>query len=208
MEYNTFNLQDTVITGKITDENGAGIAGANVMEKGTSNGAVSDANGNYSLNVKSRSSILVVSYIGYTPQEILAGSSVGNIQLESAAKKLDDVIVVGYGTQKRSELTNAVVQTTGAEIKKSTNLSVSNSLAGRLPGLYVSQQSAAPGFDDAQILVRGAKTYRNTSALIVIDGVANADPDGLNRLDRSWWYWSQGRIPAGKAHRHIWRSRI
>ncbi|RYG00345.1 MAG: SusC/RagA family TonB-linked outer membrane protein, partial [Chitinophagaceae bacterium] len=83
----------------------------------------------------------------------------------------------------RSELTNAVVQTTGAELKKSNTLSLSNSLSGRLAGLFVTQTSAAPGFDDAQILVRGPKTFRNSSALIVIDGVANADPDGLNRLD-------------------------
>ncbi|HTN05753.1 TonB-dependent receptor [Agriterribacter sp.] len=183
-EYKASNFQNTAITGKITDENGNGIPGANVLEKGTNNGVISDADGNYRLNVRNRSSILVVSFVGYATKEIRIGTQSNiNVQLASVSQSLDDVVVVGYGTQKRSELTNAVVQTTGAEIKKSTNLSVSNSLAGRLPGLYVSQQSASPGFDDAQILVRGAKTYRNTSALIVIDGVANADPDGLNRLD-------------------------
>ncbi|MFT3701826.1 MAG: SusC/RagA family TonB-linked outer membrane protein [Agriterribacter sp.] len=176
-------FQDTVVNGKVSDDKGVGIPGANILEKGTKNGVMSDANGNYSIKVRNKSSVLVISSVGYTVREIAASRVDANIQLESISKSLEDVVVVGYGTQKRSELTNAVVQTTGAEVKKSTNLSVSNSLAGRLPGLYVSQQSAAPGFDDAQILVRGAKTYRNTSALIVIDGVANADPDGLNRLD-------------------------
>lgn len=178
------DFQAITVSGKITDQNGIAIAGANVLEKGTSNGVISDADGNFSLNVRSRNATLVFSFVGYATKEIRVGAqSSMNVQLESASQSLEDVVVVGYGTQKKSELTNAVVQTTGAEVKKSTNLSVSNSLAGRLPGLFVSQQSSAPGFDDAQILVRGAKTYRNTSALIVIDGVANADPDGLNRLD-------------------------
>lgn len=183
-EYGTRNFQSIVITGKITDENGLGIPGASVVEKGTKNGSISDHDGNYTIKVKDENSILVASYIGYLNKEITVGSSsVINIKMEVNLKKLDEVVVVGYGTQKKSELTNAVVQTTGKELTKSNELSMSNSLAGRLPGLYVNQTSAVPGFDDAQILVRGYNTYRNSSALIVIDGVANADPDGLNRLD-------------------------
>ncbi len=172
------------ITGTITDESNAGIPGVNVLEKGTNNGAVSDKDGKYSLNVRDENSVLVFSFIGYVTKEVRVGSSSAvDVKLEVSSQELNDVVVVGYGTQKRSELTNAVVQTTGAEIKKSSAASLSNSLAGRMAGVYVTQRSAAPGFDDAQILVRGANTYRNTSALIVIDGVANADPDGLNRLD-------------------------
>jgi len=184
-KYEFYPLQDTVIKGKITDENGVSLAGVSIVEKGGTSGVTTDANGDFSLSVKDRNSMLVISFVGYTDLEINASSVRAGtaVKLESVAKKLEDVIVVGYGTQRRSELTNAVVQTTGTEIKRSNNLSVSNSLSGRLPGLFVTQQSAVPGFDDAQILVRGAKTYRNTSALIVIDGVANADPDGLNRLD-------------------------
>ncbi len=175
---------DQVVEGIVTDESDMGIPGVNVLEKGTTNGVVSDANGRYSIKVKDGTSILVFSYIGYTTREQKINTlSKLDIKLQVSAQDLNDVVVVGYGTQKRSELTNAVVQTTGAEIKKSNAVSLSNSLAGRLAGVYVTQRSAAPGFDDSQILVRGAKTYRNTSALIVIDGVANADPDGLNRLD-------------------------
>ncbi|MHA4739151.1 SusC/RagA family TonB-linked outer membrane protein [Dyadobacter sp. MSC1_007] len=175
---------EQAITGTITDENNAGIPGVNVLEKGTTNGIVSDTEGKFSIKVKDENSILVFSYIGYITKEVKAGSQTSmNVKLEVSSQELNDVVVVGYGTQKRSELTNAVVQTTGAEIKKSSAASLSNSLAGRMAGVYVTQRSAAPGFDDAQILVRGANTYRNTSALIVIDGVANADPDGLNRLD-------------------------
>jgi TonB-linked SusC/RagA family outer membrane protein len=180
--YHAADVADTTVKGKIADQNGVPLANVNVLEKGTSNGVMTDKDGNYTITVKDASSTLVISYVGYTTQELSIPAS-ESINLASTATALDDVVVVGYGTQKRSELTNAVVQTTGAELKKSTALSVSNSLAGRLPGLFVSQTSAAPGFDDAKILVRGPKTFRNSSALIVIDGVANADPDGLNRLD-------------------------
>lgn len=172
------------VTGTITDESNAGIPGVNVLEKGTNNGVVSDKDGRYSINVKDANSVLVFSFIGYVTKEFTVGSgSTVDVRLDVSSQELNDVVVVGYGTQKRSELTNAVVQTTGAEVKKSSAASLSNSLAGRLAGVSVTQTSAVPGFDDAQILVRGASTYRNTSALIVIDGVANADPDGLNRLD-------------------------
>ncbi|TLV03914.1 SusC/RagA family TonB-linked outer membrane protein [Dyadobacter luticola] len=175
---------EQTVSGTVNDENNAGIPGVNVLEKGTTNGVVTDPGGKFTIRVKDASSVLVFSYIGYVSKEIPVGSQTAlTVKLDVSAQDLNDVVVVGYGTQKRSELTNAVVQTTGTEIKKSSAASLSNSLAGRMAGVYVTQRSAAPGFDDAQILVRGASTYRNTSALIVIDGVANADPDGLNRLD-------------------------
>jgi len=175
-----------VVTGKVTDENDKGVSGVNIREKGNSNNGVSsDKDGNYTIKVKDENSALVFSFVGYTTKEIKIGNMLTiDLKLEVSSNQLDDVVVVGYGTQKKSELTNAVVQTSGTELKKTNGSgSLSNSLAGRLPGLYVTQTSAAPGADDAQILVRGPSTYRNTSALIVIDGVANADPDGLNRLD-------------------------
>jgi len=177
-------LPDHVVKGQITGENGEPLAGVNVSEKGTNNVVVSDKDGKYSISVKDANSILVFSHIGFLDVEVKAGSNASTVvKMEPTSKNLEDVVVVGYGTQKKKELTNAVVQVSGAEIKKSTAASLSNSLSGRLAGLFVNQRSARPGFDDAQILVRGPNTYRNTSALIVIDGVANADPDGLNRLD-------------------------
>src|SRR5258705_7686579 len=177
-------LPDELIKGQITDEKGEPVAGVNVSEKGTNNTVVSDKDGKYSIHVKDGNSILLFSHIGYLEIEIKANSSTAAVvKLEPLSKNLEDVVVIGYGTQKKKELTNAVVQVSGAEVKKSTSASLSNALSGRLAGLFVNQRSAAPGFDDAQILVRGANTYRNSSAIIVIDGVANADPDGLNRLD-------------------------
>ena len=174
---------DTTISGKIVDVKGAPVVGVNVVEKGTTSGVVSDDQGKFSITVKSPASILEFTFVGYAKHEQSAKFVSGNIILAPLSGSLDDVVVVGYGTQKKSELTNAVVQTTGAELKKSNAVSLSNSLSGRLAGLFVNQRSAVPGFDDAQILIRGPRTYRNSSALIVIDGVANADPDGLSRLD-------------------------
>lgn len=181
-DYNAY--KDTLVSGRVADETGAAIVGASVTEKGSNNTAVTDQSGKFSLHVKDVGSVLVISYVGYKNVEIVV-SQVPDapLRLEPTAKKLDDVVVVGYGTQKKSEVTNAVVQASGDELKKSNAISVSNSLSGRLAGVFVNQRSSVPGFDDAEILVRGANTYRNSSALIVIDGVANADPDGLNRLD-------------------------
>lgn len=182
--YTADNLFDITVRGTVSDEQGKGIRGVNILEQGTTRGTVSDADGKFSLKVSGDSSVLVFSAVGYISQEISVGSSTEiNVTMKLSSQKLDEVVVVGYGTQKKSELTNAVVQTSGEEIKKSNAASLSNSLAGRLAGVYVNQRSAVPGFDDAQILVRGANTYRNSSALIVIDGVATADPDGLNRLN-------------------------
>lgn len=174
---------DVTVSGTVQDSNGDPIPGVTVFVPGTNSGTATDMDGKYSIVVPEGSS-LVFSFIGFETQTVQVGNQTNfDITLEQSAQALDEVIVLGYGTAKKSELTNAVVQTTGDEIKKSSAVSLSNSLAGRLAGLYVNQRSAVPGFDDAQILVRGFNTTRNNSALIVIDGVANADPDGLNRLD-------------------------
>ncbi|GAA3561722.1 TonB-dependent receptor [Snuella lapsa] len=172
------------VSGKVLDENGVPLPGVSVLEKGTNNGASTDFDGNYTLKLTTANSVLVFSYVGYTTKEEVVGSRTTiNITMETDQQELEQVVVVGYGTKKKSEVTNAVVQASGDEVKKSTAVSLSNALSGKMAGLYVNQRSSAPGFDDAQILVRGFNTYRNNSALIVIDGVANADPDGLNRLD-------------------------
>lgn len=174
---------DVTVSGTVQDSNGDPIPGVTVFVPGTNSGTATDMDGKYSIVVPEGSS-LVFSFIGFESQTVQVGNQTTvNVTLVQSAQALDEVIVLGYGTAKKSELTNAVVQTTGDEIKKSSAVSLSNSLSGRLAGLYVNQRSAVPGFDDAQILVRGFNTTRNNSALIVIDGVANADPDGLNRLD-------------------------
>lgn len=177
-------IADIDVLGKVTDEDGVGIPGVSVLVKGTTTGTITDSDGNYTITVEDESSVLVFSYVGYIEQEVTVGSlKVIDVQLEVDTKELDEIVVVGYGTQKKSEVSNAVVQVAGEELKRTPAVSLSNSLAGRMAGLFVNQTSSIPGFDDADIYVRGFNTFRDNSALIVIDGVASADPDGLNRLD-------------------------
>lgn len=176
-------LQQTTVTGKVLDENGIGLPGASVLEKGTTNGVSTDFDGNYTISVN-RGSILVFSYIGFVKKEVPVGSSTSiDIQMEVDAGSLDEVVVIGYGTQKRAEVTNAVSQVEGVVLKQTPALSVSNSIAGQIPGVFAVQGSAAPGFDDADIRVRGSSTFGSAPVLYVIDGVANRDPDNLNRID-------------------------
>ena len=157
-------------------------AGASIVEKGTSNGTVTDFDGNFSINVDGENSVLVISYLGFKTQEITVGNQITiTVNLQEDASGLDEVVVVGYGTQIKAKVTNAVAQVSGETINKSPAVSMANSLAGRMSGVFITQNSSAPGSDNAQIRVRGTNTYRNSGALIVIDGIANAD--GIDRLD-------------------------
>src|SRR5680860_942378 len=127
VSFNTV-FQQTV-TGQIVDENGVGLPGASVVEKGTTNGVSSDFDGNYSITA-SEGSVLIFSYIGYSSKEVTVGtSSTIDMQMELDASQLDEVIVMGYGTQVKAKVTNAVVQVSGETINRSPTLSTANSLA-------------------------------------------------------------------------------
>src|SRR5690606_29779426 len=167
-----------------TDESGMPLLGVNVLVKGTSTGNVSDFDGNYSLNVPSANTVLVFSYIGYETTEITVGNQTTiNVSLAPSASSLDEVVVVGYGTQKKITLTGSVVDVQGEELTKSPNPNVTASLQGRLPGLVAVQRSGEPGRDDANILIRGNGTTGNNAPLIIIDGVERSLIGRLNPDD-------------------------
>ncbi len=169
------------VKGKISDEKGEPLIGVSVLVKGTTTGGISDVNGEYSLTAD-KNAILVFSFIGYlSKEEALNGRSVVDMSLEVDTKALGEVVVVGYGTQKKVTVTGAVAQLQGEKIIKSPATDISNSLAGRLPGLVVIQQSGEPGYDGATISIRGTNTLGNNSPLIVIDGIPDRD-GGLGRL--------------------------
>lgn len=172
------------ISGTIVDESGVPLAGAAVLVKGTTNGTQTDFDGNFSIMVN-QGATLIVSYLGFTTKEITVGnSSTINVVLEEDASFLDEVVVIGYGTQTRAEVTNAVSQIEGVVLKQTPAISTSNALQGQIPGLFVQQGSSVPGFDDSELRVRGSSSFNgNVPVLIVIDGVPNRDPDGLNRID-------------------------
>jgi TonB-linked SusC/RagA family outer membrane protein len=173
--------QQAMVSGIIVDETGQPVAGVSVKVKGTNRGVVTNPQGAYSIQA-SAADILTVNYIGYQPIETIVGNrSSIDFTLQVANQGLNEIVVVGYGTQQRKEVTNAVSQVKGTDIRKSSAPAISNSLAGRVPGLIVNQRNGEPGRDEASILIRGASTTGDNSPLIVIDGVANRD--GLSRID-------------------------
>ncbi|MDR1602896.1 MAG: TonB-dependent receptor [Tannerella sp.] len=163
------------LTGTVVDEKGESVIGANVVEKGAANGTVTDVDGNFSLNVADNA-VLQVSFIGYITQEIpVANQTVLRITLAEDNQALDEVVVVGYGTQKKENLVGAVSAIQGAEIAAANAFDVTNAISGRLPGATVMQGSGEPGKDEATILIRGRTTLGDkgakTAPLIVIDGI-------------------------------------
>lgn len=172
---------NAVVTGRVMDENGEGLPGATVMEKGTTNGTITDVDGRFSLNV-SEGAVLLISFVGYEAAEI---SAVGNdlqINLKPDSEQLEEVVVVGYGEQKRETLTGSVVNVSGKTIQKSPVPNITNSIQGRLPGVIATNGTGEPGRDDAQILIRGRSTFGNTQPLLVVDGVIRPT-GGLGRID-------------------------
>jgi len=172
---NNLFAQQTTITGKVTDDTG-GLPGVTVLLKGTSNGTSTDPTGNYSLNVADASGTLVVSFIGYQTQEVAINNRTTiNIKLATDAKALEEVVVVGYGTQKKSDLTSAISQISAKEIEAEPIVQVGQALQGKVAGLQVSQNSGSPG-SGLMVRIRGASTVNNSQPLYVIDGNPNANP--------------------------------
>ena len=166
--------QHRTIKGIVKDANGEPIIGANVIVKGNKTiGVITNLNGEFSLEVPSNAT-LQISYIGYLNKEVkVSGNQVSfNIQLEEDSKTLDEVVVVGYGTQKKANLTGAVSSVDFEEQTKSRPITtVSSALAGLSPGLQASSGSAMPGEDNTTLRVRGNGTMNNASPLIIIDGM-------------------------------------
>ena len=155
--------QSKKVTGRVTDTAGEPIIGANVLVKGTTNGVISDLDGNYSLDVEP-GAILQFTYVGFVSQDIsVDGRSTINVQMKEDTKSIEEVIVVGYGSQKKETLTGSVANIRGEEITKSPAPNVSSSLSGKLPGLVVNQRSGEPGRDDPNIVIRGFGTFGDSS---------------------------------------------
>jgi len=169
------------ITGTVVDAQGP-VIGASIMEKGTSNGAITDFDGKFSLSVKPGATI-VISYIGYETQEIKVGDqSTFNITLKDDNAVLEEVVVVGYGVQKKKLVTGATVEVKGEDIAKLNTTQVLGALQSQSPGVSIQANSGQPG-DGFKIAIRGAGTNGDTKPLYVIDGVAGGDINNLNPAD-------------------------
>ncbi len=169
------------ITGTISDAQGP-VIGASVVEKGTSNGTVTDLDGNFTLNVKPGAT-LVVSYIGYTTQEIAVGNQSNfNVTLEEDNTSLEEVVVVGYGVQKKKLLTGATVQVKGEDIAKLNTTNALEAMQSSTPGVQITSSSTQPG-KGYKVYIRGIGTIGDSAPLYVIDGVAGGNLDGINPAD-------------------------
>lgn len=180
--------QSKAITGNVVDMNGEPIIGVNVVEKGTTNGTVTDLNGKFSINI-SPSSTIVVSYIGYVSQEIRVGNNTNIvIELKEDTQTLDEVVVVGYGTMRKKDLTGAVSQVRPDKLLKEGITTVQDILRTGVPGLNVGVSSSAKGGGSLQ--VRGQRSLSaNNDPLIVVDNViffgelSEINPQDIEQVD-------------------------
>lgn len=164
--------QSRAVTGKVTDAGGNGLPGVSVTVKNTTSGAATDGNGTYSVNVPSGNSTLVFSYIGFVSQEVEVGSkSQINVSLVEDATALSEVVVVGYGTQKKSQMTGAISQVTSKQITEMPLTNLGQALQGRAAGVDVSQSGSKPG-SAPRILIRGRRSFNaGNDPLYVVDGI-------------------------------------
>lgn len=170
--HQTYAQGGITVTGIITDAvDGSPLPGVNVVEKGTTNGTSTDFDGNYTLKVSNANAILTISFIGYETREInVAGQATLNISLTASAEALDEVIVIGYGTAKKSDLTGSVVAISGSDLKEQPISNVAETLTGRLAGVQVVSSEGSP---DAEINIRvrgGGSITQDSSPLIIVDG--------------------------------------
>lgn len=166
--------QGIVVTGTVSDIDGP-LPGVNILVKGTSDGTQTDFDGNYSISVADSNAVLVFSYVGYKSQEIIVGNnSKVNVLLEADVAGLDEVIVVGYTTKKKGEVTGSVSTIKSEVLEQAGNKDLAKSLAGRATGLIISDRGGYPGSTDSAdltLLVRGLATLGNNSPLILIDNI-------------------------------------
>jgi len=175
--------QNQTITGKVTDEKGEALIGVNIIVKETNKGTTTNVDGKYSLSVPGSSSKIIYTFVSYESREVTVGNqSIINVSLNPDAKSLSEVIVVGYGVQKKATVSGSVVSVKGSDLQKSPSVNLSNSLAGRMAGVVAVNRSGEPGSDGSTIRIRGANTLNNNDALIVIDGIPNRS-GGLDRIN-------------------------
>jgi TonB-linked SusC/RagA family outer membrane protein len=183
-------FQQKNVTGRIVDSNNKPFAGVNVVEKGTNNGVISDADGKFSINVASASSILTFTFVGYDLQEINVGTKTTlDVRLIESLTDLGEVVVIGYGTAKKSDVTGSVASVSAAKLQAIQTPNVTNQLKGRTAGVDIVSNSSNPGAS-GQIRIRGERSLTGTNdPLIVVDGIPfsgsvnDINPNDITSLD-------------------------
>lgn len=171
--------QSHMVSGTITDSSGFPLPGANVLEKGTNNGVQTDFDGKFFLNTKNENVVLKISYVGYITQEVeVKWDEEIMISLVEDTASLDEVVLIGYGSQKKSDLTGATSQISAKDFEKQPMVSVDQALQGRLAGVQVTQNNGVPG-SGFKIRVRGANSFSSNNPLYVVDGFIGASTSNL-----------------------------
>jgi len=171
--------QKRTVSGTVMDSAGESVIGASVIEKGTSNGVVTDVNGDFSINV-GVNAVLQISYLGYATQEITVGNRTQiNVTLNENTQSLDEVVVVGYGTQKKSSLTTAVASVSGDQLFNQTNSDMRKILQGLTPGLTILDNGGNPGDMNLKMQIRGISSPNGSEPLVIVDGQVQS----FNNLD-------------------------
>ena len=176
-------IAQKVVTGKVSDsKSGQGLPGVTVTIKGTSTAVSTEADGSFSINVPSDNSVLVISYVGYTSKEVGTSGGSVNVSLEEGASDLNEVVVVGYGTQKKPNVVGAITTVNNEVLERTGGVSsLGAALTGNLPGVITTASNGMPGEEDPQILIRGRSTWNNAGPLVLVDGVERS----INNIDIS-----------------------
>lgn len=162
------------VRGTVLDSNGETIIGASVVLKGNNSiGTISDIDGNFVLTVPNEKSTLIVSYVGMKPQEVkVVSKGLFKVVLEDDTKQLEEVVVVGYGQQKKASVVGAITQTTGKVLERAAGISdIGAALTGNLPGVITTQSSGMPGEEEPKITIRGTSSWNNSDPLVLVDGI-------------------------------------
>ncbi|WDF77164.1 TonB-dependent receptor [Mucilaginibacter sp. KACC 22773] len=168
------------VRGKVTTDAGAAVPGASVQVKGTKVATSTNTTGDFIISAPGNAT-LVITNIGFETQEIKVDNQSNiKVQLKSSSTEMQQVVIVGYGTQRKATLSGSVATVKGSELTKSPNVNVSNSLVGRLPGLTAVNSGGEPGYDGSTLRIRGVNTFGNANPLIVVDGVPGRS---LERID-------------------------
>ena len=181
----TLQAQSVEVTGTVTNKAGEPLRGASVIIRGTNTGTTTDASGNYKITLPRKGDVLVISYTGLTTQELtITRPGPLNVQLDNTnAASLNEVVVVGYGQQRRSNVTGAIATVSTKELVRTPVTDMSNALQGRVPGIITKQASGEPGADAASIYIRGVSTFGGSNEpLYVVDGIVR-DKRDFSQLD-------------------------
>lgn len=175
------SVQQATVRGTVTDQNGNPLPSVTILEKGTNNGVLTDFDGNFSIEVASNESVLVLTYVGMrTVEQVVDTNTTIDIQMAEDAQSLDEVMVVGYGTQRKKTITSAITNIDAEEFNKGNINNVAQLLQGKVAGLSISRAGGNPN-GDFNIRLRGLSTLGSgTQPLVVVDGQVGAD---LNSID-------------------------